>query len=125
MATKKEMYVTLKALVAGNEELTNFINHEIELLDKKSGSSRKPTKTQIENESLKADIIDYLGSVDTAQTVKDITENVASLNGLSNQKITHLLTALVNDGVATKEYVKKVPYFALADSEDESEADEQ
>ena len=123
--TKKENYNAILALVTGNEELTNFIKHEIELLDKKSGSSRKPTKTQIENETLKVDILDYLATVDGAVTIAIITANVDSIKDMSNQKITHLLTALVNDNKVVKTYVKKVPYYALATDEvaEENEVD--
>ena len=43
--TKREFYGELRELVGGNAELVAFIDHELELLDKKS-SSKTPTKTQ-------------------------------------------------------------------------------
>ena len=48
--TKKEMFVEIRNVVADNAEMVAFIDHEIELLSRKSGSPRKPTQTQIEND---------------------------------------------------------------------------
>ena len=55
--TKKEMFAEICKGVADNAEMVAFIDHEIELLDRKSGSPRKPTKTQVENDGFKADIL--------------------------------------------------------------------
>lgn len=46
--TKKEKFEMLKGIVADNEMLVEFIDHEIELLSRKRTNS-KPTKTQLEN----------------------------------------------------------------------------
>jgi len=112
--TKREMFTAIRAIVADNAEMVAFIDHEIELLDKKKTSAKKPTKTQIENEGFKADIIAYLTEADSPKTIKELQAEVDSLVGLTNQRITHLLTDLVKSETVTKEYVKKVPYFSIA-----------
>ena len=91
-----------------------FIDHEIELLNRKSASPKKPTKTQIENDAFKAEIIDYLTEADAPKTIKELQAEIASLGDLTNQRITHMLTDLVKSGILTKEYVKKTPYYAKA-----------
>lgn len=113
--TKKEMFVEIRKVVEDNAEMVAFIDHELELLNKKSSGNRKPTKTQIENESLKADIIAYLAVADCGKTIREMQADVVSIANLSNQRVTHLLTDLVKAEKVTKTYIKRVPYFALAE----------
>lgn len=111
--TKKEMFAEIRNVVADNEEMVAFINHEIELLEKKSGSPRKPTKTQVENESFKADIVATLTMADKPMTIKELSGACASIANLTNQRITHMLTDLRKDGLVARTYVKKVAHFAV------------
>ena len=114
--TKKEMFAELKAIeaVAANEELVTFIDHEIQLLEKKSNSAKKPTKTQIENANLKAEILAYLTEADSPKCIKELQAEIPSLSELTNQRITHLLTDLKNAELIVKQYNKKVPYYSVA-----------
>ena len=112
--TKKEMFAEIRKVVADNAEMVAFIDHEIELLNRKSGSPRKPTKTQVENDGFKADILAALAEADAPVTIKELCEVCGSIAGLSNQRITHMLTDLVKAGLLTKTYVKKTPYYAIA-----------
>ena len=112
--TKKEMFAEIRNIVADNEEMVAFIDHEIELLERKSNSPKKPTKTQIENDGFKAEIVAYLTTVDTPKTIKELQAEIPSIGGLTNQRITHMLTDLVKVETLTKEYVKKTPYYSVA-----------
>ena len=111
--TKREMFTAIREVVLDNEEMVAFIDHEIELLNKKASSARKPTKTQIENEGFKTTIVAYLTEVDTLKCIKEIQAEIPELAELSNQRITHLLTDLVNKEILTKEYVKKTPFYCI------------
>lgn len=113
--TKKEMFTAIAnvAEVAANQEMVDFLNHEIELLNRKSSSSRKPTKVQLENESYKALILEYLSSVDTSKCIKELQAEIAEISDLTNQRVTHMLTDLVKAEKLTKEYVKKTPYYSI------------
>lgn len=119
--TKKEMFAEIRKVVADNVEMVAFIDHEIELLNKKSSSSRKPTKTQVENEGFKADILSALAEADKAVTIKELCVLCPSISGLTNQRITHMLTDLRKDGKIVRTYVKKVAYFSLGSEESEEE----
>lgn len=112
--TKREMFTAMLAIpaIADNAEMTAFINHEIELLVKKSSTERKPTKVQIENDSFKATILNYLVQVGTARCIKELQAEIPEIAGLSNQRVTHLLTALVDSKKITKEYIKKTPFYS-------------
>ena len=112
--TKKEMFAEIRNLVAENAEMVAFIDHEIELLERKSASPKKPTATQRENVELKAEILTYLAEADEPKCIKELQAEVASLNGLTNQRITHMLTDLVKGGSLVKEYVKKTPFYSVA-----------
>lgn len=112
--TKREMYTAIRAAVINDAEMVAFIDHEIELLNKKSSATRKPTKTQVENEAYKAEIVSYLAEVDSPKSIKELQAEMDSLATLTNQRVTHMLTDLVKAGTLTKEYVKKTPFYSIA-----------
>ena len=65
--TKRDNFVALLNIpaVAENAELVNFINHEIELLDRKNKSrSGELTDTQKENLALGEKMMDFITEVD-------------------------------------------------------------
>lgn len=111
--TKKEMFTEIRNVVIDNAEMVAFIDHEIELLERKSNTPRKPTKVQLENSAFKANILTALTVADTAVTVKGLYEICPSIAGLTNQRVTHMLTDLRKEGKIARTYIKKVPYFAL------------
>ena len=116
--TKKEMFAALTTLVLNSdiedkEEILDKLSNEIAQLEKKAATPRKPTANQIENESLAAEIVAYLTKVDTLKSIKEMQEEVPSLSALSNQRISHILSALVNAGKLEKSYVKKTPFFCV------------
>lgn len=112
--TKREMFTAIRAAVINDAEMVAFIDHEIELLNRKSSATRKPTKTQVENDAYKAEITSYLAEVDSPKSIKELQAEMDSLATLTNQRVTHLLTDLVKSGTLTKEYVKKTPYYSIA-----------
>lgn len=111
--TKKDMFIALLSMteVSANPAMVDFINHEIALLDKKA-TSKKPTQTQTDNERFKIIIIDYLRDVGVGKCIKELQAEIPELAGLTNQRITHLLTPLVKANTLVKDYDKKTPYFS-------------
>lgn len=112
--TKREMFAAIREVVIDNAEMTAFIDHEIELLVKKSSAERKPTKVQLENAHFKEVILAYLTEVGTARCIKELQAEIPEISELSNQRVTHLMTALVDAKAITKEYIKKTPFYAVA-----------
>ena len=110
--TKKDMFALIKERVADNEDMVAFIDHEIELLNKKANGSRKPTAKQIENDALKNDVLAVLSA--EGKTVSQIIASDEKFAGMSNQKMTALLKMLVADGSAEKVVDKKTSFFKLA-----------
>ena len=117
--TKKEMFAmviaTIEATeVENREEMVNFLNHEVELLEKKSSKSGT-TKTQKENLVLMEQLKEALGEMTEAVTISEFqaksTHEVATL---SNQKLSALLKKLVEEEkTVVKTVEKKKSYFAL------------
>lgn len=80
--------------------------------EKRNSAERKPTKAQVANEALKATVLTVLTSEPT--TVTELMARSADLSALSNQKVSALVNALVDEGKATKTVDKRKSYFALA-----------
>ena len=118
--TKKEMFTRIKAQVKDNAEMVAFIDHEIELLDKKA-SNKKATKTQEANIGIKTTILAVLGS-GKSMTVTEMQGASAELGELSNQKVSALVRQLVEAGKVVKTIDKKVSRFSLADNGEGEEA---
>jgi DNA-binding HxlR family transcriptional regulator len=113
--TKKDYFKELKEIVTeiGRTDLVDFIDHEVELLSKKS-SKVAPTKTQVENEKIKSVIVDTLKALDRPVVITELQSANEELATYSNQKISALLTQLVNANIVTREVDKKKAYFSIA-----------
>ena len=115
--TKKERFMALYSLVENSSasdknELLGFIDHEVELLEKKA-SSKGQTKNQKENDIIKGKMLEDFATFDKPITV---TEYGAFVNyEYTIQKITALFTQLVADGKLVKTIDKKKSYFSLAE----------
>ena len=120
--TKRMYFTELAELVeSGNaenkDELLEFINHEIEMLDSKS-SKKTPTKTQKENVEVKATIVNALAACDKPITITELMATNAEIGTkYSNQKLSALLKQLVDSGEVEKTIVKKRAYFAVVKAE--------
>ncbi len=117
--TKKDRFNQLLniAEVKADPELVAFIEHEKELLAKKNASAsngtRKPTKTQIANEGIKAEILDLMGA-GKSYLISDMMKMFPTLAEYPSQKIVALVRQLVNEGKVTREVIKGKAYFTLA-----------
>ena len=118
--TKKEMFTMIKAQVKDNAEMVAFIDHEIELLDKKA-SNKKATKTQEANVGIKSTILAVLEG-GKSMTVTEMQGASAELGELSNQKVSALVRQLVEAGEIVKTIDKKVSRFSLANEGEGEEA---
>lgn len=80
--------------------------------EKRNTAERKPTKAQVANEALKATVLTALDSEPV--TITELMARNADLGALSNQKVSALVNALVDEGKVTKTVEKRKSYFALA-----------
>ena len=99
--------------VADNAEVTKKLTALREQIAKRNSTeNRKPTKAQVANEALKAQVVEVLDT--TPRTVTEVMALSDALGALSNQKVSALLNALVEDGKVVKTTEKRKSYFALA-----------
>ena len=129
--TKKEMFAQVIAMAQGKEvavsteEIVAFAEHEIELLEKKSGKTGK-TKTQKENEVLVEQVFDALAEVGKAVTVTEFQAESEFAATFSNQKLSALLKKLKDAGRIEKSVEGKKSYFSVptAEVEDAEEGED-
>jgi len=109
--TKRDRYLELRSLVADHPELVEFIDHELDLLEKKNASrSLKPSKKQVANADL-ADAIYNAMEDGVAYRIADIKGLVDELADANSQKVTALVTKLRKEIRVSREMVKGVAWF--------------
>ena len=122
--TKKDYFNAIRAIVIDNEELVSFIDRELELLNRKSSSKRKPTERQVENEGLKNLILETLMKNDTLMSIPELQDSIPELADLKTQRVSALLIALRKEKKVKRTYIKKVAYFSIGVEPDEKNGDE-
>jgi hypothetical protein len=116
--TKKEMFAMVQAVVENatvenKAEMIAFIEHEVELLNKKSSKSGQ-TKTQKENEILKEQLLSAFAKMEKPVTISEFQEKSKEpVAQLSNQKLSALLNQLVKAEKMVKTIEKKKSHFSL------------
>jgi hypothetical protein len=119
--TKRDYFKMLAEVVAesGKEnqaELQAFINHEVELLDKKSASrGTATTAKQKENEDLKEYILGVLTEINKAVTITELQAEDVRLGELTNQRISAMLKQLKDENKVIRAELKKKAYFKIAE----------
>lgn len=93
-------------------DVVGFLNHELELLDRKNTVDKKPTATQVANESIKADIKAFLDAHKGEKyTVSALMKSVPAIADASNQKVSSLVRQMVLDGQVDRIEDKRKAYF--------------
>lgn len=132
--TKREWYEVLETIVRKSKNpqkagALEFIAHEVELLDKKSGKS-KTSKTAKTNDKIKYAILDVLAESEKPMTVSEmmLDTRLATWNDgdtkkvMSNQKLSSMVRQLVKEELVVRTEDKKKALFSLpADDVEEEE----
>lgn len=112
--TKKEFFGMLLEMesVQANAELVGFINHEIELLDKKA--SKSASKRDNANSELGSKLVEELRGIGKAVTISEFMKlsEVAKTEELSNQKISSIFSKLKDTKEVTRTVIKGKAYFS-------------
>lgn len=119
--TKRKRFEEIKALLADHTELVEFIDHEIDLLDRKSSKTAKETPAQKDAvavteivKDILAECTDPNGMTVGAILKDERVKGYVRYNGepVSSQMVTSIFTKNPKDFVNTK--IKKISYYALA-----------
>lgn len=121
--TKRDHFNALRTLAveAGNDQLVAFVDHELELLDKKNTSGeKKPSAKQVENDAMRQAILAVMVP-NTYYSLTQLSEMVPELNGAAPQKMSGLMRPLTNvpeagitDRPVNKVVEKRKALFILA-----------
>lgn len=112
--TKREYFNELKTIVSDNDALVAFINHELELLDKKNSAPKNPTAKQLENEKIKDYILAHLVKPMTiSEMLKDFLADYPT--ELSNQRVSAIVKQLVEDNAVIRTVKQRKAYFSVAE----------
>jgi hypothetical protein len=83
--------------------------------EKKSTGERKPTATQVANEGLKGSILSYMAeNPDRVFSISELIKEVPELEGLSTQKVSPMISALVKEFKVVRIEEKRKAYFKIA-----------
>ena len=109
--TKRE-YIN-RILTYAHDEDKAYLEHELELLDRKNSGERKPTAKQVANEGIKSAIAEWMEQ-GVSYDAATITKTCPACEGLSVNKVSALLTQMGKDGVLTVTEDKRKKIYALA-----------
>ena len=118
--TKKEMFVQILNNHNLKADEIDFINHEIELLEKRNskGGDKKPTAKQLENADYGKAILDFLAdNPDEKFTITDMWKKIpvlANNTEMSNQRISAIVNQLKNENLVVRDEIKRKAYFSIA-----------
>ena len=107
--TKKEMFTAIANLLADNEEIVEFCNHEIELLSKKRSDN---TKAKAESDARATKVYNALCEMDGPVTIAELKAKTSDpdVKEWTSQRISALIRNLGDTKVA-KVMNKKTAYF--------------
>lgn len=112
--TKRDYFNELLniAEVKTNKSMVDFINHELELLEKKNASkSSTETKTQKENASIKENLLNEMIK-GIKYTASEMQKELSCCKELTNQKISALVRQLIAEGKVVRTEDKRKAYFS-------------
>lgn len=121
MMTNRTFLQTVIAMMNGAEvtaevkaEMLEKANHNLEVLDRKGTSERKPSATQIENATLREVIAETLVNKGERMTIADISAELGSVevqNPITPNRVSALLSALVKAEKVARIKEGKATYF--------------
>ena len=116
--TKKDYFAILRATYPASadnyDEVIAFIDHEVELLNRKNSAEKKPTAQQVANDSIKTAIAEGM-TPNRLYTVTEIQKEIAECAELSNQRVSALLRQMKEDGIVTRTEDKRKAYFSIVE----------
>ena len=124
--TKSMKFDAIRAALIGEDlphgltvdDLLAFVASEQALLTKKNTAEHKPTAKQVENDNIKAKIVEFLAGMPDGATCTTIQKSVSELADSGNQRVSALLRPLVASGAVIRTVVKGKAIFSIGEVED-------
>ena len=120
--TKKEMFTLIATLNASNQEIVDFCNHEIELLDRKKsqGNAKANEKMDMQVELVYNALVSAGKPMKVTELISTfgLTELTNDKNIVTTQKVSALLKKLVDSKRVKRIENKKDTLFEINQDED-------
>ena len=110
--TKRDYFNAILSKYPLTDAEKAFVEHELELLEKKNSSEKKPTAQQVANDGIKTAIAEGM-SPNRLYTVTEIQKEIPECAELSNQRVSALLHQMKDDGIVTRTEDKRKAYFSI------------
>ena len=111
MTNSKALAIAIKTLDGQvSAEVIEKLGNIKASIDKKNSAERKPTATQTENVGLKSAIVEGMES-GKAYTISDLMKAIPELADLTNQRVSALVRQLKDEGLVSREEIKRKAYF--------------
>ena len=91
-------------------DVAGFLNHELELLDRKNTVDKKPTKTQQENEVIKSAVLSAM-EANRLYSISEMLKEFPACKDMSNQKLSSLVRQMVLDKQVERVEDKRKAFF--------------
>ena len=111
--TKRDYFTAILSKYPLTDAEKDFVNHELELLEKKNSAEKKPTAQQVANEGIKAAIVAGM-TPNRLYTITEIQKEIPECAELSNQRVSALIRQMVGNEIVRTEDKRKA-YFSLAE----------
>ena len=111
--TKKDYFEQIKAKYNLSTDEIAFIDHELELLEKKNSADKKPTAQQVANKSVQEAIYEGMES-GKLYTITDLIKEIPECADLTNQRVSALVKQMLDTKIERIEDKRKA-YFKKID----------
>ena len=112
--TKRDYFNAILSKYPLTDAEKDFVKHELELLEKKNSSEKKPTAQQVANDSIKTAIAEGM-TPNRLYTVTEIQKEIPECAELCNQRVSALLRQMKDDGIVTRTEDKRKAYFSIVE----------
>ena len=112
--TKRDYFNAILSKYPLTDAEKDFVKHELELLEKKNSSEKKPTAQQVANDGIKTAIAEGM-SPNRLYTETEIQKEIPECAELSNQRVSALLRQMKDDGIVTRTEDKRKAYFSIVE----------
>jgi hypothetical protein len=109
--TKRDYFNAILSKYPLTDAEKDFVKHELELLEKKNSTDKKPTAQQVANDGVKMAIYDGMEE-NRVYTVTEILKSVPACAELTNQRVSALLRQMIADNMVIRTEDKRKAYFS-------------
>ena len=95
------------------DQMAEFIQHELELLEKKNSADKKPTAQQQANAAIQTAILEGMED-GKPYTITELIKSIDACADLTNQRVSALMRHLKEDGKVIRTEDKRKAYFTKA-----------